>query len=134
MDSDSIWLGLSPNTPDKAEAWHWENLDGSGTADPNVKTEPAGDGDDASQQPVNAPQGYGKLLDLIGKYESDSSGGYDAVNQIGTSGGHGVKGYAGPPVRWSSTVQEINQSYVAEVIVTSLDGTEECPMKNGSKR
>ena len=89
--------GLSPNTPDKAEAWHWENLDGSGTADPNVKTEPAGDGDDAGQQPVNAPaQGYGKLLDLIGKYESDSSGGYDAVNQIGTSGGHGVKGYAGP--------------------------------------
>tara|TARA_B100002019_G_scaffold285305_1_gene294092 strand:+ start:469 stop:3243 length:2775 start_codon:yes stop_codon:yes gene_type:complete len=89
--------GLSPNTPDKAEAWHWENLDGSGTADPNVQTEPAGDADDAGQQPVNAPaQGYGKLLDLIGKYESDSSGGYDAVNQIGTSGGHGVKGYAGP--------------------------------------
>ncbi len=40
--------------------------------------------------------GYGALLDLIGKRESDSSGGYDAVNQIGTKGGHGVEGYAGP--------------------------------------
>ena len=42
--------GLSPNTPDKAEAWHWENLDGSGTASPNVKTDPApaGDGNDAN--------------------------------------------------------------------------------------
>lgn len=37
--------GLSPNTPDKAEAWHWENLDGSGTASPNVKTDPAPAGD-----------------------------------------------------------------------------------------
>ncbi|WDS61015.1 hypothetical protein SBM1_00143 [Synechococcus phage S-BM1] len=40
--------------------------------------------------------GYGALLDLIGKRESDSSGGYDAVNQIGTNEGHGVEGYSGP--------------------------------------
>ena len=40
--------------------------------------------------------GYGALLDLIGKRESDSSGGYDAVNQVGTKGGHGVEGYSGP--------------------------------------
>ena len=40
--------GLSPNTPDKAEAWHWENLDGSGTASPNVKTDPAPAGNDTS--------------------------------------------------------------------------------------
>ena len=42
-------------------------------------------------------QNYGAILDLIGKRESDSSGGYDAVNQFGTDGGHGVgDGYAGP--------------------------------------
>ena len=42
--------GLSPNNSDKAEKrGTGENLDGSGTAD-NVKTEPAGDGDDAGQQ------------------------------------------------------------------------------------
>ena len=41
--------GLTPNTPDKAEAWHWENLTGAGTANPNVKTDPAGDGDVPNQ-------------------------------------------------------------------------------------
>ena len=42
-------------------------------------------------------QKYDAILDLIGKRESDSSGGYDAVNQFGTDGGHGVgDGYAGP--------------------------------------
>lgn len=40
--------GLSPNTPGKAEAWHWENLDGSGTASPNVKTDPAPAGNNTS--------------------------------------------------------------------------------------
>ena len=34
-------------------------------------------------------------LDVIGKYESDSVGGYDAVNQIGVNGGRGVIGYSG---------------------------------------
>ena len=36
-----------------------------------------------------------KALDILSKYESASSGGYNAVNQIGISGGRGVKGYAG---------------------------------------
>jgi hypothetical protein len=48
--------GLSPNTPDKAEAWHWENLDGSGTASPNVKTDPAPAGNDTSNS-VNTNTG-----------------------------------------------------------------------------
>lgn len=48
--------GLSPNTPDKAEAWHWENLDGSGTASPNVKTDPAPAGNDTSNS-VNTNAG-----------------------------------------------------------------------------
>ena len=34
-------------------------------------------------------------LDVLGKYESDSVGGYDAINQIGVKGGRGVKGYSG---------------------------------------
>lgn len=48
--------GLSPNTPNKAEAWHWENLTGAGTANANVKTDPAGDGD-VSNQSVNTEEG-----------------------------------------------------------------------------
>ena len=34
-------------------------------------------------------------LDVIGKYESDSVGGYNAVNQVGTNNGRGVLGYSG---------------------------------------
>ena len=39
--------------------------------------------------------GYGAILDLIGKRESDSVGGYNAVNQGGADGGHTVLGYSG---------------------------------------
>lgn len=35
-------------------------------------------------------------LDVLGKYESDSVGGYDAVNQGGADGGNTVLGYSGP--------------------------------------
>ena len=34
-------------------------------------------------------------LDVLGKYESDSVGGYDAVNQYGIKGGRGTLGYSG---------------------------------------
>jgi len=34
-------------------------------------------------------------LDIIGKYESDSVGGYNAINQIGVADGRGVLGYSG---------------------------------------
>jgi hypothetical protein len=54
-----------------------------------------GSGGDEKASSHNA-HGYGALLDMIGKHESDSSGGYDAVNQIGIDGGHGVEGYSGP--------------------------------------
>jgi len=37
-----------------------------------------------------------QALDIISKYESKSSGGYEAVNQIGTKGGYGTLGYSGP--------------------------------------
>ncbi|AOO10388.1 hypothetical protein RW03080701_012 [Synechococcus phage S-RIM8] len=39
--------------------------------------------------------GYSALLNLIGKYESDSVGGYNAVNQGGADGGHTALGYSG---------------------------------------
>ena len=45
-------------------------------------------------KPVTAKQI--QKLNTIGKYESDSVGGYNAVNQIGTKGGHDVEGYSGP--------------------------------------
>lgn len=35
------------------------------------------------------------VLDVIGKYESDGVGSYNAVNQIGIKGGRGVMGYSG---------------------------------------
>lgn len=54
-------------------------------------------GENGDQQPTSDnAHGYGSLLDMIGKRESDSSGGYDAVNQIGRAGGHSTDGYAGP--------------------------------------
>lgn len=50
----------------------------------------------------SAPVGAGNIsnvqkqaLNILSKYESASSGGYNAVNQIGVAGGRGVLGYAG---------------------------------------
>ena len=37
----------------------------------------------------------GQALDVLGKYESDGVGGYNAVNQIGIKNGRGVLGYSG---------------------------------------
>lgn len=37
-----------------------------------------------------------QIVNIIGKYESDSVGGYDAVNQGGTDQGRTVVGYSGP--------------------------------------
>jgi hypothetical protein len=44
---------------------------------------------------VTMTQNQKKALDILSKYESASSGGYNAVNQIGVAGGRGVKGFAG---------------------------------------
>ena len=37
----------------------------------------------------------GAALNILGKYESDGVGGYNAINQIGIKGGHGTMGYSG---------------------------------------
>jgi len=56
------------------------------------------------RQPQTSPQGSTNqnitaedrvALDVIGKYESDNVGGYNAINQIGTDNGYGVKGFSG---------------------------------------
>ena len=49
--------GLSPNTPDATEAWHWENLSGGGAKGDNVKTEPADDMGDGSGSTPPTPKG-----------------------------------------------------------------------------
>ncbi len=52
----------------------------------------------SSSSTANMPTaagGYGAILDLIGKRESDSVGGYNAVNQGGADGGHTALGYSG---------------------------------------
>ena len=51
--------GLSPNTPNATEAWHWENLDGSGTGNANVKTEPVTDAGGGSVTPPSSNGGAG---------------------------------------------------------------------------
>ena len=48
---------------------------------------------DRSNSTITGAQRAG--LDVLGKYESDSVGGYDAINQIGIAGGRGVEGYSG---------------------------------------
>lgn len=44
---------------------------------------------------VSLTQNQREALRILGKYESASAGGYNAVNQIGISGGRGTTGYAG---------------------------------------
>ena len=55
----------------------------------------AGSTGDAASASTNPAGGYGAILDLIGKRESDSVGGYNAVNQGGADGGHTALGYSG---------------------------------------
>ena len=44
----------------------------------------------------NITQQEQQVVNIIGKYESDSAGGYDAVNQGGANRGRTVLGYSGP--------------------------------------
>ena len=44
----------------------------------------------------NLTQQEQQIVNIIGKYESDSAGGYDAVNQGGANRGRTVLGYSGP--------------------------------------
>lgn len=44
----------------------------------------------------NLTQQEQQIVNIIGKYESDALGGYDAVNQRGTNKGRSVAGYSGP--------------------------------------
>ena len=46
---------------------------------------------------TNSPlsESMSRKADIVGKYESDSVGGYNAVNQIGIDGGNATEGYSG---------------------------------------
>jgi len=47
---DKGYWGLAPNKPGAFEAWHFENLTGTGAKDPNVQTSPASAADVGGQQ------------------------------------------------------------------------------------
>lgn len=59
-------------------------------------------------------------LDVIGKYESDSSGGYNAMNEGGTNNGRTVLGYSGPSI--NRIGRNLTQMTVGEVIELHKQG------------
>nr|AKH48818.1 endonuclease [uncultured marine virus] len=63
-----------------------------------------------------------QALDVIGKYESDPVGGYDAVNQIGTHNGRGTLGYSGPFLRLPGNgVRKLTDLTVQEIMELQYD-------------
>ena len=54
----------------------------------------------------NLTQQEQQIVNIIGKYESDALGGYDAVNQRGTNKGRSVAGYSDPLVKCHNTEDE----------------------------
>ena len=70
-----------------------------------------------------AAHGYGALLDLIGKRESDSVGGYNAVNQGGADGGHTALGYSGDyrKAPFNPTGKALTDMTIAEIMKLQHD-------------
>ena len=70
-----------------------------------------------------AAGGYGAILDLIGKRESDSVGGYNAVNQGGADGGHTALGYSGDyrKAPFNPSGKELTSMTVQEVMDKQYD-------------
>ena len=58
-------------------------------------SESSSSGGSTSSVRSSSPGLAGQALDVLGKYESDGVGGYNAINQIGIKGGHGTLGYSG---------------------------------------
>ena len=77
---------------------------------------------ETGQMPANAG-GYGAILDLIGKRESDSVGGYNAVNQGGADGGHTALGYSGDyrKAPFNPSGKELTSMTVQEVMDKQYD-------------
>jgi len=67
--------------------------------------------------------GYGVLLDLIGKRESDSVGGYNAVNQGGADGGHTALGYSGDyrKAPFNSSKRSLTEMTIKEIMDLQYD-------------
>jgi hypothetical protein len=71
---------------------------------------------------VHAASVCEQALDVIGKYESDPAGGYDAVNQIGTHNGRGTLGYSGPFLRLPGNgVRKLTDLTVQEILDLQYD-------------
>ena len=79
--------------------------------------------DDKEKKKSGDAHGYGAILDLIGKRESDSVGGYNAVNQIGTAGGHGVDGYSGDyrKAPFNKSGKDLTSMSIAEIMKLQHD-------------
>ena len=79
--------------------------------------------DDKEKKKSGDAHGYGAILDLIGKRESDSVGGFNAVNQIGTAGGHGVDGYSGDyrKAPFNKSGKDLTSMSIAEIMKLQHD-------------
>jgi len=80
----------------------------------------------SSSSTANMPTaagGFGAILDLIGKRESDSVGGYNAVNQGGADGGHTALGYSGDyrKAPFNSSGKALTSMTVQEVMDKQYD-------------
>jgi len=80
----------------------------------------------SSSSTANMPTeagGYGAILDLIGKRESDNVGGYNAVNQGGADGGHTALGYSGDyrKAPFNSSGKALTSMTVKEVMDKQYD-------------
>ena len=72
--------------------------------------------------PVQSASMCQQALNIIGKYESDPVGGYDAVNQIGTHNGRRTLGYSGPFLRLPGNgVRKLTDLTVQEILDLQYD-------------
>ena len=82
-----------------------------------------GGGSSSSRNIPAAAEGFGAILDLIGKRESDSFGGYNAVNQGGADGGHTALGYSGDyrKAPFNSSGKALTSMTVQEIMDKQFD-------------
>ncbi|AOO19363.1 hypothetical protein WH070310_013 [Cyanophage S-RIM12_WH_07_0310] len=78
-----------------------------------------------------AAGGYGAILDLIGKRESDNVGGYNAVNQGGADGGHTALGYSGDyrKAPFNPSGKELTSMTVQEIMDKQYDDRSMSPQQ-----
>ena len=70
-----------------------------------------------------------QAMDIVGRYESDSVGGYNAVNQIGIKDGRGTLGHSGDIRQMSQHGRSLTDFTVGEIM--SLQAGNSMLIKNG---